>query len=328
MVYFAANEEDIEPEDISYTDILLACTRHLVESLKESNPEPLLNWLREQWNSLNELATTPIEFESLAIEAQISQFAKLTANLRAVPSTRQKIRDLIDTQTVSLLKALNEFITESKHNSNQKLVILVDNLDRIVPIIRDEHSGNTNHDEIFIDRAEQMTKLVCHVVYTILISMIYSNKATQLESHYTSVDVLPMITVQQRGTRELNEYGVKTLKELIIKRIKKAVPDFSVATLIGEIFESEQVLNDLCIQSGGHIRNVMQLMKFSLKRSNNLPITSKALRRTVAEMGETYRRMIFESQWSMLAKVYLLQKIFDDEQYRKLLFNRCILCYR
>lgn len=28
VVYFAADEEDIEPEDTSYTDILLACTRH------------------------------------------------------------------------------------------------------------------------------------------------------------------------------------------------------------------------------------------------------------------------------------------------------------
>ena len=36
VVYFAAVGEDgdIDPQDVQYTDILLACTRHLLESLK------------------------------------------------------------------------------------------------------------------------------------------------------------------------------------------------------------------------------------------------------------------------------------------------------
>ncbi|HEY9600901.1 MAG TPA: ATP-binding protein, partial [Allocoleopsis sp.] len=36
VVYFAADEEDIESEDAQYTDILLACTRHLLEDLQKS----------------------------------------------------------------------------------------------------------------------------------------------------------------------------------------------------------------------------------------------------------------------------------------------------
>ena len=34
VVYFAAEEEDIDPEDTEYTDILLACTKHLLKKLK------------------------------------------------------------------------------------------------------------------------------------------------------------------------------------------------------------------------------------------------------------------------------------------------------
>lgn len=30
VVYFAADEDDIDPEDAQYTDILIACTRHLL----------------------------------------------------------------------------------------------------------------------------------------------------------------------------------------------------------------------------------------------------------------------------------------------------------
>lgn len=87
VVYFAADEEDIDPEDAQYTDILLACTRHLLEELKNANPQPLLNWLQERWQSLRDLALTEIALESLSVEGQISQFAKITGNLRAVPKS-------------------------------------------------------------------------------------------------------------------------------------------------------------------------------------------------------------------------------------------------
>jgi hypothetical protein len=40
-VYFAAEEKDIEPENTQYTDILLACTKHLIEAVKEANSDAL-----------------------------------------------------------------------------------------------------------------------------------------------------------------------------------------------------------------------------------------------------------------------------------------------
>jgi hypothetical protein len=33
VVYFAVDDQDIEPEDVEYADILMACTRHLVEAV-------------------------------------------------------------------------------------------------------------------------------------------------------------------------------------------------------------------------------------------------------------------------------------------------------
>ena len=46
VVYFAADEKDINLEDTEYADILLACTRNLLEQLKQANPKPLLDWLK------------------------------------------------------------------------------------------------------------------------------------------------------------------------------------------------------------------------------------------------------------------------------------------
>lgn len=101
VVYFAADEQDIEPQDTQYADILFACTRHLVEAIKLKNHNPLLNWMKERWESLKDLALTELSFEGLSLEGQISQFAKITTNLRATPDKRREMRQKINANTPS-----------------------------------------------------------------------------------------------------------------------------------------------------------------------------------------------------------------------------------
>jgi len=113
VVYFAADEQDINPEDTEYTDILLACTRHFLEAIKDADPKPLRDWMESRWNDLKDLALSEVSFETLNLEMQISQFAKLTANVRNEPSLRQKIREKVNPYTTTLLEALNQFIRDA-----------------------------------------------------------------------------------------------------------------------------------------------------------------------------------------------------------------------
>lgn len=163
VVYFSADKEDIDSEDAQYTDILLACTRHLLEELRDNNPDPILHWLKDRWQELRELALTTVDFDGLSVETAITTFATITANLRAVPTQRAKIRKLVDPHTTTLLKALNEFINEAQNQlplGKTKLGIIADSLDRITPVIQED--GRTNHDHIFIDRSQQLKGLDCH----------------------------------------------------------------------------------------------------------------------------------------------------------------------
>lgn len=185
VVYFAADEEDIDSEDAQYTDILLACTRRLIKDLRSiANPRPILNWLQERWQDVKDLVQTEINFESMAIELQLSQFAKLTTNVKAVPQVRQQIRQKINPHTVTLIQALNEFLTEAKKklpNGYTKLAVIVDSLDRMVLVKNEER---TNYDEVFLDRSEQLQALDCHLIYTVPISLLYSKRATDLRDIY------------------------------------------------------------------------------------------------------------------------------------------------
>jgi hypothetical protein len=326
VVYFAADEEDIQSEDAQYTDILLACTRHLLEELNNSaNPTPLLNWVKKRCQELKDLAQVEISFENLNVEEQIAQFAKLIANLRAEPMLRRQIREVVEPHTVSLINILNEFLKEAKQNLPNgciQLAMIVDNLDRIVPFI--EEDGRTNHAEIFLDRSEQLKALDCHLVYMAPLSMVCSNHSTYIREIYSDALVLPMIMVWT-PSGELYQPGINKIKEIIGRRVNQFAPNLSLDT---EIFDSPQTLEQLCLMSGGHVRNLLLLTQDAVGRAADLPISERAVRRAITQARDTYRRTVDNEQWRLLAEVSRSKRVVNDDEYRSLLFNRCLLEYR
>ena len=331
VVYFGATEGDIDEQDAQYTDILLACTRHILEELKNyAKPDPLLHWLNSRWDSLKELALSEVDFSQLTIEAQINIFAKLTASLRRIPRSREIIREQVDLNSISLIDALNQFIAEAQQqfNSQNKLVIIADNLDRIVPVFRE--NGHTNHEEIFLDYNSQLTALNCHVVYTIPISLAYSKQATELRNLYDTPQILPMIMIKDRNDQPC-EAGLNKVKEIFEKRIhpiatKNQRDNIDIDT---DIFESAETRLELCRMSGGHVREMMLLMQTSMDSVDNFPITNSAINYAINEARDrTYRSAVNHDEWVKLVAVYRSKNIPNESEYRDLLFRRCVLEYR
>jgi hypothetical protein len=323
VVYFAAEEEDIDPEDVQYADILLACTKNILAAFKNLDSQPVLYWLKERWEDLKDLLQTQISFEELSLEVQVSQFAKITTKMRSEPNERRKIRDKINPHTTTLTEALNKFIQNAKKNlppGYSDLVLIADNLDRIVPIIQPD--GRSNHDQIFIDRQNQLKALDCHLVYTVPISLLYSDRATSLTEIYGTPQVLPMIMVRTPDNQPYQP-GIDKVIEILKKRLEKVDPSRDIVNL----FESQDSLNQLCLMSGGHARNLLLLMKQALKYTNTLPISKRALQRSISELRNTYKDTIHANQWEALANVFRTKEIVNNELYRNLLFNRPILEY-
>jgi hypothetical protein len=312
VVYFAADQDDLDPEDTEYTDILISCTRRLLEQLKNANPQPLLTWLSDRQKDLKDL--------DFNVEDSNKIFDELSIAIRFAPVKRAKIRAKLDPHTVTLLSALNEFIGDGKRHlpsDKSQLVMIVDNLDRILPVNRDER--RTNHEEIFIGRANQLKGLDCHVIYTVPISLVYSSRAADLRNIYDNDPlVLPIIMVRTPDGKIYQE-GIEKLKELIYRRVHKY-------TLM-QIFENEEILEHFCLMSGGHIRNLMLLIRSAFDHIDKLPITKRSAQRSITQAREIYHRTVEEDQWSLLVEVYKSKAIKNDDEYRKLLFNRCILQY-
>ena len=327
VVYFPATEGDIDELDAQYTDIILACTRNILEQLKDyASPNALLNWLQSRWNELKDLALSDVEFEKLNIESQINVFSKLTTSLKRIPSTRETIRKKVDNYSVSLIEALNEFIDNAQNKlpkEQSKIVVIADNLDRIIPIER--KNRRTSHDEIFLDYNSQLTALNCDVVYTVPISLVYSSQATELRNIYATPQVLPMIMVKNSQNKPYSK-GLDKLKEIIEKRIHLIDSNIDIDS---QIFDNQETRIKLCLMSGGHVRDLMLLMQSAMRQVDDFPINIKAVNRAVSEARNiTYNNAVSADEWKKLAEVYVSKNIPNEEEYRSLLFRRCVLEYR
>jgi hypothetical protein len=313
VVYFAADQDDLDPEDTQYTDILIACTRRLLEQLKNANPQPLLTWLSDRQQDLKDLGFNVDDSNKI--------FDELSIRIHFAPlKQRAKIRVQLDAHTVTLLNALNEFIRDGKRHlpsDQSQLVVIVDNLDRIVPVNRDER--RTNHEEIFIGRANQLKGLDCHVIYTVPISLVYSSRAADLQNIYDNYPlVLPIIMVRTPDGKIYQE-GIEKLKELIYRRVHKY-------TLM-QIFENEEILEHFCLMSGGHIRNLMSLIRSAFENIDKLPITKRSVQRAISKAQFVYDRTVQESQWELLKEVHQTKALKNNDESRNLLFNGCVLRY-
>jgi hypothetical protein len=342
VVYFAANDEDIDPGDTKYVDILLACTKHLVQSIKLADENPLkglTDWLEKRSESLKDLLLTPLTLDGLSLEQKVSEFTKITATLKAQPDNRQQIRDKISQNAPTLLQALNQFITVAKKSlpDNRKdLILIVDNLDRIV---EQQSAVNepSNYDEIFIKHHEQLRGLDCHLIYTVPITIVYSERCTELQNNFDETSVLPMVMLRDKDDR-INEKGLKKFREMIVKRIEEVtlkdqphIGQKLAQALDSKVFVSSEVLDHLCLMSGGHVRLLMKMIQKAIDWTEDLPISKQAVNTAIEEAKNDYRNTIFEHQWPLLREVAATKQIPNNEsdrEYQRLLASRCILQYR
>ena len=220
VVYFAAatdNSGDLSLQDTQYQDVLLSCTRQLLEKLSDrADSTPIQNWLSDRLKRLKELALTEVELEKMTLDVALPQFMKLTAAVRKEPNRREEIRKLVEVNTESLVTALNLFINNArkrgKANEN-KVVVIADNLDRIVRT--QEPDKPSNFEEIFVHRSELMRSLDCHMVYTAPLSLLYSPLSSELQTIYGKPQILPMVMVTSVDGTVIQEIGRASYRERV-----------------------------------------------------------------------------------------------------------------
>ncbi len=329
VVYFESSQ-DLDMADIDVSDILLSVARQVSASLEAINIKLKPGYFANLFKEIGDFLQTPID---ISAEAEFSLgIAKISAKAKDSPQMRSQLRQYLEPRTNSILQAINEEVldkaTKQLQQRGQKgIVVIIDNLDRVD--MRPMPSGRSQPEYLFIDRGEQLRRLMCHVVYTIPLALIFGGEYETLKNRLgggIAPKVLPMVLVRQRDGGD-SEAGMALLRQLVLAR---AFPEASFDVrlkLIHEIFDSSETLDRLCRVSGGHIRNLLGLLYSCLQRQDP-PFERSCLEAVIKDYRDDLLLAIDDEEWQLLYEVVNQQTVRGESEYQRLLRSMFVFEYR
>jgi hypothetical protein len=234
VVYFES-DKDLELADVDVGDILLSIARHVDESLEASQIHLQLTGFQKLLQDIGKVLNAEVvdfKFKApilgdIGYKTKGDQFSvsfaigEITAQTKASPTLREKLRGFLEPRTKGLIDAINNellkpAIDRLKQRGQKGLVVIVDNLDRINP--SPKPFGGLQTEYLFIERSSQLRGLHCHLIYTIPISLRFSNKYLILTQRFgQQPKVLEMVAVQLRDGTEHSQ-GMALLREMVLAR--------------------------------------------------------------------------------------------------------------
>lgn len=323
VVYFEADQEDLDVSDVDFPDILLAIVRQIgLAFRKRLKVELRSNWFSRFFDDLKSLLGSEVEFQKLELDAK---FAKFTAAIKYSPMARDEIRKALEPNISNLIQAANELIEEAiallQARGYKNLVVIVDNLDRIV--LRNFDTCRTSHDHLFLHRGPQLKALKCHIVYTLPISLVYSPQARVVFANIydSQPDVISMVKVIERDGSD-NPQGLQAMRQMVLKRL-------AAANLTQEdAFDMAGTLDDLCRKSGGHLRSLLLLIDTAGEIAGRLPLTALDIEQAFRDMINAFDRALTKpAYFDALRQIDSTHELSGGDHDLMLLYNLSVLEY-
>jgi len=330
VVYFDAASE-IDMNDVDYSDLLLA-TMHQLHLQVEQSPLQLFLDIKRLDDIALRLGRVILEKEEredieatlkteYRVGAEIPLFVKMMAAFKGFitsGSTQKKhIRVELQQRTSLFLQDLNDLIDKLQQQLRDKgkrgLVIIIDSLDRIIPHSLGDERKSNSHTALYLDHVEHLKAPRCHLVYTVPISIFFHENVSK--AYPDGPLTIPMIKTREENG-EVCDDGVRVLHEAIASRID-----------IGKIFVEVRDVETFCLASGGHLRDLLRLVRYACDYSDE-QITSDAAARAVRSLVQEYDRLVKDADLPKLVRVHREKRLPSDSEFALLPYHLIVLEYQ
>jgi energy-coupling factor transporter ATP-binding protein EcfA2 len=329
IIYLEVNEET-DINDVSYTDLYLIVIKQVefeLRKLKLKLDDKLMKsfetWFKDVTEETEQTVESSVSIEGEATLGPEAPFlakllVKLLAQIKGSDKRKKSIRQILE-KDVSRLKAdINLLLNDGGRKLRNKFpnykgfLIIFDNLDRVPPEV-------ANH--LFFDYAAQLQQLDCTMVYTVPLSVLYSVK--NLNNNFGNPHIVPMVNIYEfdRDNCDLNynQAGLNAIASLIERRVE-----------VDKIFESREELLELAKASGGHVRQLIRMMRtacLTASTNGNAKITADDVIYAVKQEQFNFERIIPQNHYPVLAETCLTKNITKDDVGQLMLFNTSVLEY-
>ncbi|MEO0535826.1 MAG: ATP-binding protein [Cyanobacteria bacterium P01_A01_bin.123] len=342
VVYFESTD-DLDMGDVDISDILLAIAKQVSKSLEAAKLRLVPNRFQQMLKGATELLNAEVtglkmqvpQVGEVGLSAADSDYSlsfgigEITAKAKDSKDVRSLLRQHLEPRINTILEVIN---TELIETANQQLmaqgqaglVVIVDNLDRIDNKLRGQDRRQPEY--LFVDRGDQLKKLRCHVVYTIPLVLSFSNEKENLTNRFgASPQVLPMVRTQNRDGSPCAA-GLDALRQMILARAFPALSAEQRLAQVGEVFDSLETLDRLCLASGGHVRNLLVLVNYCLKKADP-PFTQALLDQVLSLRRGDLAKAIDIEEWALLREVHRTKAVRGEGEYQALLRSLFVFEY-
>ncbi len=324
-----------------YTTVLLIMAGQIVEQLAKRKPrgikikgtsaEQLVEFLRER----EVTSGGHISGEATGkVEGKTSLLTRLLGELGVGFELRggfQRSRDItvkIEADTHGFLDAIKTLVRDANERvisaGYKGLVVVCDGCDKLAITATDENGNSYDLQRaMFVDHAEDLCDVPCHVIYTVPIS-IPVNFGDLWEQGVVFVPAVPVSEMPGLDDNHAVE-GRRLLKEVISRRLEQQ------QTTVQELFSDSSLLNNLIDVSGGHISDLLLLVREAVleaQTDEEEQLTDLHIGRSILSRALEYTRLIEPRYLQTLVTIdeYKTAPSNSDE-YRDLIFKRLALEY-
>lgn len=264
--------EALELTDIGHVDLLLTLVARTYQGLTERGiglelTAPTVKAL-ERWQSA---VTERMDQRVSGSAADLSLggegtgvlgafFGRIGGRLRYEHTTRELTRETIEPRIGEFIDNLKSFFLDvsiALHKEGRKLLILVEDLDKLPDIERAE--------ALFHDRGPYLSDPPVRIVYTVPIALHYSKKFAQVAGRFGESVFLPNVRlVSHQAGDEPYEPGRDTMRKFVHKRMEASLIEADAleraVDLGGGLFQQTQrLMQKAATKAVGHKHEMLDL---------------------------------------------------------------------
>jgi hypothetical protein len=288
----------LDINNLRFSDLLIALAGKLVETFEREDlslsPDPAIvkpvtDWFdtrivkQERFRDIEGELKTEVKATG-GLPFLASLLATVSAKIRGGASYREELRREVRDGFLQLLQHFNALISHANHllalQSRGPMVFIIDGTDKL---------KREDSQTFFLDDVHQLSQIATNLIVCAPISVLLEDGAVW--QRFVRVQ-LPMVKIcDADGTPRVDE------EETLISLVSKRMPlDF---------FDNKETLRYLVRNSGGHVRDLLRLVRACFARLDHAPISRAVAEAAVRDVSSEYQRLVTGSDWADLARIDL-----------------------
>ena len=302
-------KEVCDVNNLNYVDVLFSIGAQLylqyIDSGNELKPE-LIEQLEGWKHSIEKISEEETSIAATVEGGLRTFFLSVLARIRAEDTTRKTIREIIEPRLSDLIDKINLIIANIESNEKKKVLVLIDDLDK--PRLEQAK-------EIFYNSQTAITQPICHIVYTVPISIYFTKEFTAIRESRFFLPNVKLHSKNDRNSKDEEGYGL--MGQFIFHRMK------------AELIQPDAL--DLAITMGAGVfretARIIQISADSAIENDRDQIIEDDVKRAEREIRSDFRRILKTEDYTTLKEICMDNEIKGIEKIGRLLHNLSVLEY-